>query len=136
MTAPRSKAAAKTAGATAKQTGVFARLKAEAERSQPAPEPYVIDDADPPIVITAPTDTETQIGLAELFGSAGEFDIKDARRILELVCGDSFPAVWELFRREHVSVMVALIADMSAHFGPSLNAEAASLPGGSAASSS
>lgn len=119
---PRARTAG-TPAAASRSTGVFARLKAEAGKGQPPVVPYVIDDVEPAIVIQAPTDTETQIGLAEVFDANGDFNIRDARRILELICGDSFPAVWELFRKEHISVMVQLIIDMSAHFGPTLTGD-------------
>lgn len=131
------KAAARVAIAPkpAAKKGVFARLKAEAGKEQATVEPYVIDDVEPPIVITAPTETERQLGIAELFGSEGEFEVKDARRILELVCGDAFEQVWELVRREHVSVMLALITDMGQHFQAAISGGAGDFPGGSEASS-
>lgn len=118
-------------------TGVFARLKAEAEEDRSEPlEPYVLDDVDPPIIIEAPDDSERQLALAELFDSQGGFEVRDARRILQLVCGDAFDRVWELVRHEHISVLVKLIDDMGSHFAKQSQLDGAQeFPGGSVASS-
>jgi hypothetical protein len=134
--------AARTVAVKAKPKpgGVFARLKAEAAADRPAVEPYVIDDVEPPIVIHPPDDAESQLAAADLFNSDGSFQMKDARRVVQLLCGDAYERVWELVRREHVSVLLALIDDMGRHF--EAQAEAASVeaardfPGGSGASSS
>lgn len=134
-TAPRKRTTRPaTKRTSAKPTGTFARLRAEAAKGQPAAEPYVIDDVTPPIVIEAPATTEQQIGLSQLFTSEGDFELRDARRILELICGDAFEAVWELLRKEHISVLTQFIAELAEHFGASIS-EAADFPGGSEASS-
>lgn len=115
--------------------GLFARLRAQADKQRTPLEPYVINDVDPPILIEQPATTEQQIGLAELFDNTGDFMLKDARRVLELICGESFPAVWELMRREHISVLVGFIQELGLYFGGLVSAAEDEVPGGSAASS-
>lgn len=131
-------AAARNVTVKAKPTGTFARLKAEADADRPQVEPYVLDDVDPPIVITPPEDAERQMELAELFGEQGQFRMSDARRVLRNICGDEFDRVWELVRGEHISVLLALIDDMGQHFAaqgsPADNVTEADFPGGSSAS--
>lgn len=146
MPTPPKNRAAKAARALAvqpappKPTGVFARLKAEAEADLPPVEPYVIDDVDPPIVIPPPDDADTQLELSELFGEDGEFQMRDARRILRLICGDAFDRVMEQFGKEHITVLLRLIGDMGRHFqeqAPAASPDgAADFPGGTPASSS
>lgn len=140
MPPARPKTAAKAASRVAvkpKPGGVFARLKEQAAKDAPELEPYVIDDVEPPIVIEAPTDSAVQLEIAELFGEDGGFAMKDARKIIRLLAGDAFDRVMEVFGREHISVLLALIDDMGRHFQeqrPEL-AEVADFPGGSHASS-
>lgn len=140
---PRARTTTKTSPRTApkpsapKSSGTFARLMAEAAKMRTNVEPYVIDDVEPPIVITPPDSVEEQIELAELFRFQGGFAIADARRVLQLVCGEAFPRVWELFRGEHISVLVALVQDITDHFGPIMTMPGADdFPGGSGASPS
>lgn len=116
--------------------GVFARLQAQADERRVEVEPYVINDIDPPIVIQPPNSIEQQIGLSELFSSQGEFRTRDARRVLQLICGDSFTTLWPHIKGKHISFLVALIRDMGEHFGGYLrNWDDGDLPGGSKASS-
>ena len=120
-------------------SGTFARLKAKAAEQRPDIEPYVIDDVDPPIAIYPPEDADTQLEIAELFGSDGRFLIKDARRVLKLICGDAFDDVWELVGKEHITVLLSLIAEMGDHFqaqaAPAEDVDEEDFPGGSPASS-
>lgn len=117
--------------------GTFARLRAKAAEDEQI-EPYLIEDVDPPIEIAAPETAEQQLELAALFDNEGTFRVADAKRILSLICGDSFDAVWELFRREKVTVLIGLIQDMGRHFqeqGAIENVDEEDFPGGSPASS-
>ncbi len=115
----------------------FAELRAEALKGRAPTAPFVIEDVTPPIESTAPTDLERTIGLSEVVSPTGEFAYKDARRILELFCGDSFGRVWELCRREHTSVMTGLINALLDHFKADLDdvQGIGEVPGGRAASS-
>jgi hypothetical protein len=115
----------------------FAELRAEANKNRKPTPPYVLEDVSPPVEITAPTDLERTIGLSEVVSPTGEFAYKDSRRILELFCGDAFGRVWDLLRKEHTRVMVALVNDILDHFKEDLNDvnSAGDVPGGSAASS-
>lgn len=78
------------------------------------PKAYVINDVSPPIVIGPPSPAAAR-ALRRV--AAGAASPADARRCLEAVCGDQFDRVWGLVGREHVSVLVALLLDMAAHFG-------------------
>lgn len=94
----------------------FADFEAEAyEGREPTP-PFVIDDVDPPISIESPAVLEVQIELSEMVGPNLEYDASDTRRILELMCGDAFPAVWELVRRKHPRVFNAMAGALLEHF--------------------
>jgi hypothetical protein len=114
----------------------FADLRAEALKGRTPTPPFVIDDVDPPIELTAPTDLERTIGLSEVVSPTGEFAYRDSRRILELFCGDAFPRVWELCRAEHTSVMVGLVNALLEHFKADLDdvQRAGDVPGGSGVS--
>lgn len=125
------KAASRAPRPRAKPLGTFARLRAEAAKGQPPLEPYIIDDAEPPISIEPPSTIEQQVDLAGLFSNTGDFKIKDARRILEIICGDAFPEVWELVRHEHIQVLVAFIRDLADHFATAIDVGADDFPGGS-----
>lgn len=121
-----------------KPVGTFARLRAEAAKATGAKpvEPYVLTQD---VVIPAPETAEQQDAIMNIAGE-GAFLLKDAKRLLEVTCGDQFPAVWELVRHEHVAVMFQLIQDMAAHFGAQELAndddevEEEDFPGGSEAS--
>lgn len=103
----------------------FADLVAKAEANRKTLPPYVIDDVDPPIVITQWDDLERTSGLQELVDEQGKFDPKHWRRILQLFCGDQYDRVWELFRRQHASIRQILIDDLIRHFQSELELETA-----------
>lgn len=126
---------------TAPKQGVFARIKAEAEADrgdEPVIEPYVIDDVEPPIIVGAPETSEQITALGEMLSNDGKFTTLDARRVLAAICGAGFPAMWELVRHEHISVLLALIKDMGEHFEKqgALLVDEDDSPGGTGASSS
>jgi hypothetical protein len=135
---PHARAAAK-AGALAappQQLGTFARLRAQAARDLPTIEAYVLDDVDPPIEIGPPDTLEQQITIQRLFDRDGNFALADAGEVLEVLCGEAFPRVWDLLRNEHVRVSIGLIQDIGRHFEPLMARliEAGDFPGGSGAS--
>lgn len=134
----RPRTAAKAAAKVAVKPSTWARLKAQALADQPEFEPYPLDAVDPPILIPAPETVEQQVALMEMFTSEGQFRIADARRILHVVCGDRFDAVWAVVRGEKMPVLLALIEDISRHFedqGALEDVDEEDVPGGSVASS-
>lgn len=101
----------------AKPKGTWARLQAEAAKETAVEfEPYSIEDVDPPILIQPPDTNEQMFAMQELFDNEGAFQLADAKRVLQVICGDSFDEVWELVRRQKLPLLVALIKDISQHF--------------------
>lgn len=94
----------------------FAKIKAKAEKNRKEIPPFVLEDVDPPIEITQWVELERDVGLSELIAPDGTFQRKDQRKILEYFCGDAFPQVWELCRKEHASVMTELVEELIQHF--------------------
>lgn len=135
---PRTRNTAKPPAKAAAKVGTFARLRLQALADAPEIEPYVIDDVTPPISIPAPETVEQQLALMEVISSEGKFRIADGRRILTIVCGDQFDAVWTLVKGEKLAVLLAFIDDMSRHFdeqGALEDVGEDDAPGGSGASS-
>ncbi|GEL19363.1 hypothetical protein [Pseudonocardia asaccharolytica] len=71
------------------------------------PTDFVLKAGDERIVIEPP-DGETVVLLDEA---------TTGRRVLELICGDQFGAVWELVRHRHSGVLNKLARDIAKHFG-------------------
>lgn len=125
------------------KTYSFAKLQAEARAKAPKLErreadPFVLDDVQPPIVITAPDTVERQLGIAECLDTDGRFDASKAVPLLKALTGSQFGRVWELVRRDKdPNVLIALVQAIFEHFSEELAdvQEAEALPGGSGASS-
>lgn len=135
---PRTRKTAPAQKVPAKPASAWARLKAQALADRPDLDPYELDAVDPPILISAPETVEQQLALAEMFSAEGSFRIADARRILQVVCGEQFDAVWALVRHEKLPVLIALIGDMGQYFrdqGALDDVDEDDVPGGSEASS-
>jgi hypothetical protein len=128
----------------ATKTFKFAALKKEAEAKaqgrepRVVPPPFVIDDVDPPIVVTAPDTVERQMIIAEMIGPNMEFHPGAALPLLRALCGPAFPRIWMLIKDDtEPDLTVLLIRQILDHFKDAMpEAEASELPGGSAASSS
>lgn len=127
------------------KTYKFATFKKEAERKAAGrakatlPPPFVMDDIEPPIVITAPDTVERQLMIAECMGRDGAFDMANAMPLLRALCGNQFGRVWSLVRNdEDPETLIALVQALVSHFGSDLEdvTEAAELPGGSTGLSS
>lgn len=118
---------------------LFARLEREAMEDYEPRRPYVIDDVEPPIVITDPVEAERLVALAELFAATREQrQIEPARfhPLLKAICGDAYDRVWEeLLRKKHLRVAYAFLDDVQSWFAPngpaSAKGGASELPGGS-----
>lgn len=116
-----------------------ARKRAEAEgRKPPAPPgPFVIDDVQPPIVITMPDTLERQLALAELIDPHGSFSANQALPLLRALCGPAFGRVWSLIKDDtDPNTAIALVQALMQHMYESAGVEEAEeLPGGSVGSS-
>lgn len=126
----------------AKGKGIsFAKLKKEAEakaaKREPRKvlEPFVINDVEPPIVITSPDTNERQLMIAEMIGRDGTFDTTNSLPLLRALCGTSFGRVWMLVRDDtEPDTLIALIQAIFKHFEDvikGLQEAEEELPGGS-----
>jgi len=137
-------AEAAPAGA-APQTYKFAQFREEARaitavagEPEPMYPPFVIDDVEPPIVITAPDTLERQLQIAELIGDEGtvNFTASQALPLLRALCGPAFPRVWALIRHDKdPQTAIALVQALTAHMYGAIEGEANETPGGSQGSS-
>lgn len=117
---------------------LFARLEREAMEDYTAPEPFVIAEANPPIVITAPVETHRVVAIAQIYSAsqAGDIDPAQFHPLLRAVCGDAYERVWtEFLADRHYSVAYLFLLEIQKWFLP--NGPAAvtgggeELPGGS-----
>jgi hypothetical protein len=94
-----------------------AQKKAEGREKRKLPPPFVLNDIEPPIVITAPDTVERQMIIAEMIGPQLSFDASRALPLLRALCGNEFPRVWALIKDDtEPDTTVALIQAMVAHF--------------------
>lgn len=127
------------------KTFKFQQLRAEAQarasarkKARPEVEPFVLDDIQPPIVITPPTSVERQLVIAELLDDDGSYEAGKALPLLRALCGNQFGRVWQLIKDdEDPDTLILLVQMIFDHFNVQIAElqEAASLPGGSEASS-
>lgn len=127
------------------KTYKFSTFRKEAEKAsvgkpkKKITPPFIIDDVDPPIEITAPTTVGRQLGIVEFVGPNGEFQPAATRMLLQSLCGDQFFRVWMLIEGdENFDTVAQLVKAILEHFKAELNnaQEAEELPGGSEDSSS
>jgi hypothetical protein len=127
-----------------KKSYKFATIKREAEKKAAAREPrkeippFVLDDIQPPIVITAPDTLERQMIIAELMGPDGVSDPSSALPLLRALCGDQFGRVWSLMRHsKDPEILFEFIQALFDHFSEVIQdmTEAEELPGGAEGSS-
>lgn len=109
--------------------------KRAAERD-PRPEipPFVIDDVDPPIEITAPDDVERMFIIADIVGRDLDFNEANSLQLLKALCGEQFDRVWFLVRKDKTpDTIIALVNALLGHFADAIEdlAEAGDQPGGS-----
>jgi hypothetical protein len=125
--------------AEAKPKGRFASLVDEALADyEPAP-PYPFDaDPDRVVYITKPEDAERTLALASIIDIKGNIkDLANIKPMLESLCGEAFDYVWAVVAKMPVEVTIGLVLDMQDFFYPSIDhAQVATLPGGTAGSSS
>lgn len=126
------------------KTYKFATLRAEAKKrtkaqgrpEAPEIEPFVMDDVEPPIVITAPDTLERQLVIAEMIGPAGDFSASQALPLLKALCGPAFPRVWLLIKDDKdPNTAIALVQALVEHLFDAVTEGAAEVPGGSQGSS-
>lgn len=126
------------------KTYKFATLKKEANKKaedrpkRKVPPPFVLDDIEPPISITAPDTVERQLIIAECIGRDGSFDMANVMPLLRALCGNQFGRVWSLVKDDtEPDTLIRLVQALVGHFGDDIDAlEAEELPGGSTGSSS
>lgn len=143
--APQNRATVTAAVRPGTPTYKFATLTAEAKakmddrtRDRPEVPPFVLDDIQPPIVITQPDTLERILVAAEGFSSVQRGDMGAIMPLLRALCGEAFPQVWYLVRNDKgPDRAIALLTALSDHFEEVLApfAEAEELPGGSEDSS-
>lgn len=115
----------------AKKPSRWSILRAEATKDYTAKEPYLFDAVDPPIEIQAPDTIEQMLALAMLMDNSGSVSERDFKPFLATFCGDSFPRVWAVLRRENYAVLAPFIQELNAHFNavPAEDAEVDEIPG-------
>jgi len=122
----------------------FAALRAEAARAserdgtdyEPKVPPFIIDDVQPPIVITAPDTLERQLVIAEMISDDGSFGASQALPLLRALCGPAFSRVWPLIKDDRdPNTAIAFVQALISHFYAALELGAAEVPGGSEGSS-
>ncbi|SLG40434.1 Uncharacterised protein [Mycobacteroides abscessus subsp. abscessus] len=143
MTTTRKKTvdkADKDAGEATK-VGLFAQLEAEAMEGINVHEPFVIDDVDPPIVITEPVESDRVVALGILYrqtSGGDQIEPTQFHPLLRALCGNAYDRVWnELLRNAHINVTTRFIKALLDHFRPQGPAAgkggAEAVPGGSLA---
>lgn len=117
----------------------FAKLKKEAEaKAAKRPkrkvlEPFVINDVDPPIQITAPDTVDRQLTIAEMIDRDGQFDTGNSKVLLRALCGPAFGRVYMLVKDDtEPDTLIALIQAIFTHFQDVIveMQETEELPGG------
>ena len=128
--------------AAALAVGAAAGLGAGQFRPPKLPDvpPFIIDDVNPPIVITQPDTLERMIVISDFVasGQAGKWDTQNSLPLLQAMCGDQFGRVWMLVKDDPDGyAMIELINAMWEHFASVVAelGEVAELPGGSEGSS-
>jgi hypothetical protein len=144
MTATVNRSSVRKSAKAQKKSYKFATIKKEAEKKaaerEPRKEipPFVLDDIQPPIVITAPDTLERQMIIAELMGPDGVSDPSSALPLLRAFCGDQFGRVWSLMRHDKdPDILFGFIQALMDHFSEVIQdmTEAEELPGGAEGSS-
>lgn len=93
--------------------------KLDTYRSECDIEPFVLDAGDTQIVIQPPT--------GETLMQISETPIMEGRRLLQLIAGEQFDAVWDIVKNEQGGVLVRLLEDLGTHF---MVAAISAAPGG------
>lgn len=134
--APAKKAAPKRATEVdqdAPDTGIWAQITKEAEAlkgKNPEPRPFVIDDVEPPIYITAPNTIGRTTALAAMVSMDGEFDARNTVPVLRAMVGDDvWPRVWELLDGAPLEVLRVFMDKLQKHFNAEMGVGASMVPG-------
>ncbi|WP_032368592.1 hypothetical protein [Rhodococcoides fascians] len=108
-------AAAKKVSAPQKKSK-WATLRQEALKDWKPDPSYFFDAVDPPIEIKPPDTVEQQLALMTLIDTRGSFKYSEIRSLIETICGDSFPAVWQVLRGEPGPVIMPFLNELYDHF--------------------
>ena len=106
-------------------------LKAEATKDYAAKAPYLFDAVEPPIEIQAPSTVEEMLAIASILDNSGAVSERDFKSLLATLCGDAFPAVWDVLRHEPFQVLLPFIDELNSYFSslPAEDAEVEEVPG-------
>lgn len=106
-------------------------LKAEATKDYTEKAPYLFDAVEPPIEIKAPDTIEQTLAFASLLDNTGSVSERDFKSLLATICGDAFPKVWAVLKREPNVVLMPFIQELNDHFSelPAADDEVAEVPG-------
>lgn len=117
----------------------WAKIMDEAMSDYVPAKPYPFDfNEDNIVFISKPDTTERALALGTIIDNRGNIDVPNVRPMLEALCGEAFPYVWEVVRNLPIEVTVELVLDIQEwFFGESVDLdEVTELPGGTEDSSS
>lgn len=92
----------------------YAQMRDAARAKQKPAPPYEFDGTEPPTLITMPDTVERVTAIAELLD--GQLGFGELRNAFAALCGDAFPAVWNVVKNDPFEVLVELMNDMNQHF--------------------
>lgn len=115
----------------AKKKSRWSILLAEATKDYKEKSPYLFDAVEPAIEIKAPDTIEQTLALASLLDNSGSVSERDFKSLLATICGDAFPRVWEVLRRQPDVVLLPFVQELNDHFYsvPSDDGEVEEIPG-------
>lgn len=103
----------------------MATFKLDTYRAEAKVEPFELELEEGKVISIPPPTAETMMHI-------GETPANDNRRLLQLLCGEQYEALWAAVAWEPASMVVKLVTDMVRHFG--MGAEVQNVPGGYTAS--
>lgn len=115
----------------AKKPSRWSILRAEATKDYKPKESYMFDAVDPPIEIKAPDTIEQTLAMASLLDNSGSIPEREFKSLLAIICGDTFPKVWAVLRKEPDVVLFPFVQELNEHFHPlpAEDAEVEEIPG-------
>ncbi|BCN44702.1 hypothetical protein [Prescottella equi] len=135
---PNTKSTKKAETTVQTTESLFARLEREAMEDYTPPKPFVIEEANPPIVITAPVETHRVVAISQIYAAsqAGDIDPAQFHPLLRAVCGDAYDRVWmEFLADRHYNVAYLFLLELQRWFMPNgasaVTGGGEELPGGS-----
>lgn len=99
--------------------------KLDKYRAEAQLEPFELEVADGQVISIQPPSAETMMAI-------GETPVQDGRKMLRLLCGEQYEALWAAVAWEPAAVVTSLVKDLIKHFGLG-EAALRDVPGGSRA---